>query len=120
MLIITNSFLKKELKPLSRYYTIQDIKKTVAKINTSAIYLAHLGYKYGKLLKMRMAHKVAGRLIVYVFVKKNIITPIILRLKKDKIFGENLSLNNKRGKELILKMLDLVIDDINNERYQKI
>ncbi|MAG44398.1 hypothetical protein CL633_00735 [bacterium] len=120
MLVITESFLKKELKPLRKYYTVQNIKKSVCKINTSAIYLARLGYRHGKFLKIRMAHKIAGRLIIYVFTNKNIITPIIMRLKKDKIFGENLSLNNKKGKNLILKMLDFSINDIKNGRYKKI
>jgi len=58
MLILTDSFLKRELKPLGKYFTI-------------------------------------------------------------KVFGENLSLNNKRGKALILKMLDLVMDDIKHGCYQK-
>lgn len=119
MLILTDSFLKKELKPMRKYFTIADIKKAVLKINKSAVYFSDLGYKNGKLLKLRIVNKVAGRLIVYVFTQKNLTVPLVVRLKKDKIFGENLSLNNKKAKALILKMLDLVMDDIKHGRYQK-
>ncbi|MEK9165696.1 MAG: hypothetical protein AAB525_02465 [Patescibacteria group bacterium] len=119
MLILTDSFFKRELKPLGKYFTVADIKKAVLKINKSAIYFSDLGYKNGKLLKLRMVNKVAGRLIVYIFTQKDIVAPLVLRLKKDKIFGENLSLNNKRGKALILKMLDLVMNDIKLGHYQK-
>lgn len=119
MLLLTDSFLKKEFKPLKRYYTIDDLKKTVAKVDKSAVCLGSLGYKNGKLLKLRMAGLVAGRLIVYVFVQKETIMPLVLRLKSDKVFGQNLSLNNKRGKNLILKMLDLAMDDVKHGYYRK-
>lgn len=119
MLLLTDSFLKKEFKSLKRYYTIDDLKKTAAKIDKSAVRLGGLGYKNGKLLKLRMVGSVAGRLIVYVFVQKEIVAPLVLRLKSDKVFGQNLSLNNKRGKNLILKMLDLTIDDVKQGHYRK-
>jgi hypothetical protein len=119
MLILTDSFLKKELKPLGKYYTVSDIKKTVLKINKNVVYLSNLGYKNGKLLKLRLVGKVAGRLIVYIFTQKTAVVPLVIRLKKDKIFGENLSLNNKKGKALIVKMLDLAMEDIKHGHYRK-
>lgn len=120
MLILTDSFLKKELKPLKKYYSVYDIKKTVSKIGPNSINLSDLGYKNGQLLKLRMVNKIAGRMIVYTFMDDDKIVPIVVRLKKDKIFGENLSLNNKRGKQLIMKMLDSAIRDIKDDNFEAV
>ena len=118
-LILTKSFLKRELKPLKKYYTIEDIKKTTKKIPSSSIRLSHLGYKEGELIKLRLVSKTAGRIIIYAYKQKELIVPVILRLKKDKIIGENLSLNNTKAKSLILDMLDKTMNDINNDDYEK-
>lgn len=118
-LVLTKSFIKKELKPLKKYYTVEDIKKTIFKLPTSSIYLSNLGYKEGKLLKLRMLSKVAGRIIVYVYRQKELIIPIVLRLKKDKIFGENLSLDNKKAKQIILLTLAKTMLDLRNGDYEK-
>ena len=117
MLIITRSFQQKELRPLAKYYGISDIQSAIAKIDTSGVQLPNFGYRNGYLMKLRMPHTVAGRLIVYVFIQKDYIVPIVLRLKTDKIIGENLSANNKKDKALIIKNLDYAIADINRKRY---
>ena len=111
-LILTKSFLKRELKPLKKYYTVEDIKKTTKKIPSSAIRLSHLGYKEGELIKLRLASKITGRIIIYIYKQKELIIPIILRLKKDKVVGENLSLNNAKAKSLILDMLSRLFRNV--------
>ena len=118
-LILTKSFLKRELKPLRKYYTVEDIKKTTKKIPSSSISLSRLGYKEGKLIKLRLVSKTAGRIIIYVYKQKELIIPVVLRLKKDKILGENLSLNNTKAKSLILDMLNKTMDDVKNGDYKK-
>ncbi|MCK5320697.1 hypothetical protein KAJ61_04910 [Candidatus Parcubacteria bacterium] len=118
-LILTKSFLKKELKPLKKYYTVEDIKKTTKKISSSSIRLPRLGYKDGELMKLRLVSKIAGRIIIYVYKQKELIIPIVLRLKKDKTIGENLSLNNTKAKSLILDMLDKTMNDVENGDYKK-
>jgi len=45
--------------------------------------------------------------------------PLIFRLKKDKLFGENLSVNNREVKRLIIKMMDLAIMDIKNSDFEE-
>ena len=120
LLILTDSFIKKEFKSLKKYYNINDIKKTVLKAKIKPDSLSSLGYKNGKLLKLRVVNKVSGRMAVYVFTGNNWIIPIVLRLKKDKIFGKNLAINNKKTKILILKMLDLTMNDIEKKNYIKI
>jgi len=120
MIIITDSFYKKEFKSLKKYYTFDDLRNSIQKTDVSSVNLSHLGYENGKLLKLRIANKVSGRMIVYIFNKGDVFVPIVLRLKKDKVLGENLALNNKKAKDLILKMMDLAMDDIKKERYEKI
>lgn len=120
MILLSESFLSKEFNPLKKYYSLADLRKAISKINISGISLGNLGYKYGKLIKVRMVSKVAGRVVVYVVEQKGVVVPIVIRLKKDKIFGENLSLNNKKGEALILYMLKSVMDDIRVGKYQKI
>ena len=118
-LILTKSFLKRELKPLKKYYSVEDIKKTTKKISFSHVRLSHLGYKEGELIKLRMVSKATGRIIVHVYKQKNMLIPIVLRLKKDKVLGENLSLNNKKAKSLILDRLDKTMNDITAGDYEK-
>ena len=119
MLVITHSFQQKELQPLAKYYRIDDIQRAIAKIDTSGVRLPNLGYRNGYLVKLRLPHAVAGRLIAYVFIQKNYVIPIVLRLKTDKVIGENLALNNKKAKALIIKNLESAMTDIRNNRYIK-
>ena len=119
LLILTDSFIKKEFKPLKKYYSVSDIKKTVLKAKIKPDSLSSLGYKNGRLLKLRVINKVSGRMAAYAFTGNNWIIPIVLRLKKDKIFGENLAINNKKVKRLILTMLDLAMNDIEKKNYVK-
>ena len=119
MIIFTDSFLQKELKPLKLYYSINDIKKAAQKIHTSAVSLANFGYKDVELYKMRMPSRVSGRLIVFVFVIDERIVPLVVRLKSDKSFGQNLSLNNPKGKALIIDNLRRSFKDIKAGRYIK-
>ncbi|MFH1947293.1 MAG: hypothetical protein ABIJ23_04015 [Candidatus Magasanikbacteria bacterium] len=118
-LILTESFLKRELKPLAKYYNIEDIKKTTKKISASSIRLSNLGYKGGELMKLRITSRTVGRIIVYVYKQKDLVVPVVLRLKKDKIIGENLALNNVKAKSIILNMMDRIMNDINNGNYKK-
>lgn len=118
-LILTDSFLKREYNAVKKHYSIADIKKTARKISVSSVNLSHLGYKNGELLKLRMAGKTAGRIIIYVFRQNNLVLPIVLRLKSDKIMGQNLALNNKKAKILIINMMDRVMEDLDRGNFTK-
>ncbi len=119
ILILTKSFLQKEYKLIKKYYSLEDIKKAVNKLRGQKVRLSNLGYTGGELFKLRMVHKVAGRLIVFMYKQKNLVIPIVIRLKKDKVFGENLSMNNKKAKILILNSLDSAIEDIDQGNFEK-
>lgn len=118
-IILTQSFLKKEYKDLSKYYSVDDIKDFVSRFDGKFIDLSSLGYKDGRLVKLKITKKIASRMIAYIFVSKDLFVPLIFRLKKDKLFGENLSVNNKPVKSLIIKMMDLAIIDIKNNDFEE-
>ncbi|MFH1292015.1 MAG: hypothetical protein ABIH87_02355 [bacterium] len=70
-------------------------------------------------MKLRITSRTVGRIIVYVYKQKDLVVPVVLRLKKDKIIGENLSLNNTKAKTVILDMMDRIMNDISNGDYIK-
>lgn len=120
MIIITESFYKRELKHVAEYFSLGDIRAAVARLASSGIEMSHAGFQHCKILKVRMGSKPAGRMIVFLQVERNYFIPVVIRLKKDKIFGENLSMENKPAKTLIINNIHLALDDLKNGRYQKI
>ena len=120
VVLLTDSFLKKEFSKVKKQYTLDNIKAASGKAALSGVDFSHLGYTHGSLVKVRMPGKVAGRMVVFLFRTKDIVVPIVVRLKSDKVIGSNLALNNKRAKKLLLDMLDAVMGDIKNGRYEKI
>lgn len=120
MIILTDSFKKRELKDVAVYFTLADIKSAVIRIQSSGIEMKNAGFRDCKLFKVRIGSKPAGRMIVFVQVQHNYFIPIVIRLKKDKVFGENLSLQNKKAKELIIRNIYLALEDIQDEKYERI
>ena len=70
-------------------------------------------------MKLRITSRTVGRIIVYVYKQKDLVVPVVLRLKKDKIIGENLAFNNIKAKLVILDMMDRIMNDIGNGDYKK-
>lgn len=122
VVLLSDVFLQKEYKKVNRQYIRSDIVNASARACSSGISLTNIGYVDGTIVKVRMSHKVSGRMISVVIKKSDKIVsiPLVVRLKKDKIFGENLALNNKKAKTLILKMLDAVMNGIKKGKYEKI
>lgn len=120
MIIITGSFRKRELKKLAQYFTLSDIQRAVAKVASSGIEMSHAGFRHCKILKVRIGSKPPGRLILFLQIEQNYFIPVVIRLKKDKIFGENLSMENKTAKSLIIENIHHALDDLQHGRYQKL
>ena len=118
--LLSDTFIKKEFKSIKKQYTIDEIIKTAVRATKSSINLSQLGYTHGSLVKVRMVSKVGGRMVAFIYKSKDIVIPIVVRLKSDKIFGKNLALNNKRAKDLILQMINVVMNDIESDKYKKI
>jgi hypothetical protein len=119
-LLLTKTFQEREWEPLKSYFKLTELKKAVAKVATSAIEMPNLGYKNCKLLKLKLTGKAAARMIVFVQVGKDLLIPLVLRLKKDKIMGENLSLNNRAAEDLIEKRIEQALEDLKNQDYLKL
>lgn len=82
--------------------------------------MSNFGYDGCKIVKVRLgSSRAVGRMIVYVQIDKDYFIPVVLRLKKDKVFGENLSLRNKRAEKKILYNLDKIFEDLKAGRYEK-
>jgi len=122
MLLITEFIAKHELKPLLRFFTLKDLWVGSEKV------LKHLGVALKtprkmegfKFYKVRIGQSVKGRMIVFVVTANNKVVPLLIRLKKDKIFGMNMSMNNEAVLRMLNKNLDHVLDDIAHKRYREI
>ncbi len=119
-IILCNSILKKELKPLKVYFDKEDIKKYVQKVQVGlGVQLQGVGIDETKLVKIYMTSKTAaGRMIVLVYVQKKYYIPVVIRLKKDKLIGSNLGKDNKYLQILIEKNLDLIMKDLRNGDFE--
>lgn len=58
-------------------------------------------------------------MIVFVLTENKKVVPVLIRLKKDKIFGMNMAMNNPAVVSQINKNLDRILDDMGNKAYQE-
>jgi hypothetical protein len=121
MLVLTQYIAKHELKPLSRFISLRDIidgaKKVVKGLaieTKSPISLS--GFRF---FKVRIGKKNGGRMIVFVMTENQKVVPVLIRLKKDKIFGINMAMNNPTVVIQINKNMDSLIQDIETHQYEE-
>lgn len=121
-IILCHSILKKEIKPLLKYFSKGDIKKYVLKAAEGlGPELKGSNIPNSKLVKIYMTSRQgAGRMIVLIFINKNYYLPIILRLKKDKLLGTNLSSKNQVLQDLLEKNLNFVMQDLKNGNFEEL
>ncbi len=121
-IILCHSILKKEINPLIKYFSKGDIKKYVEKAEKGLATELKGSFIAGtKLVKVYMTGKSgAGRMIVLIYVKKDFYMPVLIRLKKDKIVGMNLSKGNKDFQNLLKKNLSLVMKDLNDGGFDEL
>jgi Cu2+-containing amine oxidase len=120
MVIITEYIAKKELTPLKRHFDLKDILEGGRKV------LKHLGIPIKPPRKLEGIQffkvnigKNEGRMIVFVMVSNKKIVPLLIRLKKDKIYGMNMSSNNPEVVKQLNKNLDHVIKNIEENEYEE-
>ena len=121
MLVLTNYVFSHELKPLERYLTIDDVlagaQKVIKGLGIETKPPRHLsGFRF---YKVRLGGGQSARMIVFVVVKNKKVVPLMIRLKKDKILGMNMAMNNSALIKQINKNLDQVLADITAKRYQE-
>ena len=56
-------------------------------------------------------------MIVFLTTSNNVV-PVVVRLKKDKKYGQNLSVNNEEVKNLISRNLDAIYKDVENRDFE--
>lgn len=121
MLILTQYIAKHELKPLSQYFSLNDlldgankvVKDLGQKISPSKQHKSFAFYK------VRIGSGVKGRMVVFVISSNKKVVPLLIRLKKDKKIGMNMSTNNPHVVAQIDKNIAQVIQDIENGNYEE-
>lgn len=121
MVILTKYIAKHEFKPLRRFFTLDDILEGARKVlkNLAIETKPPRSIPEVKFFKVRIGRKIKGRMIVILMIHKQKIVPLLIRLKKDKIFGINMAMNNPQVTEQLNKNLDRVIEDINYKRFEE-
>lgn len=120
-IILCHSILKKEINPLLKYFLKGDIKKYVEKAERGlATEIKGSTIPNTKLVKVYMTGRGgAGRMIVLIYVKKDYYLPALVRLKKDKIVGMNLSKGNQAFQDLLDRNLSLILQDLGNGSFDE-
>lgn len=121
MLIFTQYIAKHEFKPLRRFFTFDDILEGARKVlkNLAVETKPSRSIPEVKFFKVRIGRKTKGRMIVILMVHKQKVVPLLIRLKKDKIFGINMAMNNPRVIEQLNKNLDCVLEDIKHKKFEE-
>jgi hypothetical protein len=121
MLILTSYIEEHELKPLKKYFDINDLRVGAKKVLDGLGQQIHLPtfdrhYQY---YKVRIGNTVKGRMIVFMMTENKKIVPLLIRLKKDKKYGMNMSQSNPFVVTQIDKNLKSVITDIKDGKFKQ-
>ena len=121
MLILTQYIAKREFKPLGRFVKLDELLDGARKvIKGLAVETAPPQKLHGfRFFKVRIGKKNSARMIVFVATENKKVVPVLIRLKKDKIFGMNMAMNNPEVVRQISANLDHVLADIQKKQYQE-
>lgn len=121
MLILTQYIAKHEFKPLRRFLSLDDMLNGARKVMKNlGIEIKSPRNLHGfRFFKVRIGIKKKARMIVFIVTESNKVVPVLIRLKKDKIFGMNMAMNNPRVADEINKNLDKILEDMRNKAYQE-
>ena len=122
MLILSHYIFSHELKPLANQVSVEDVKVGARKVlNGLAIEIKSPGSFPGiKFYKIRIGSHHQARMIVFLVLENQDVVPILVRLKKDKVMGENMAMNNPQVRKQLNSNLEHVFVDIRNNGYQEI
>lgn len=121
MLILTQYIAKHELKPLSRFLHLDDLLDGARKVlkGLAVEVKSPKNLPNFRFFKVRIGKKNGARMMVFIATENNKVVPLLIRLKKDKIFGMNMAMNNPRVVQQMNKNLDRILTDIRNKGYQE-
>ena len=121
MLLLAKYIARHELKPLLRYLSLEDLVKGARKVQKSlAVEIksprAMPGFKY---FKVRIGERSQARMIAFLLVANGKVVPLLIRLKKDKVFGTNMSMNNRDVVDALNKNLSAVLENFAEKDYRE-
>ncbi len=121
MLVLTQYIAKHEFGPLQRFLKIDDVITGSKKVLKGLAVEIKPPQKISsfRFFKVRIGKDNNSRMIVFVATENGKVVPVLIRLKKDKIFGMNMSMNNPEVVDQINKNLEHILDDIEKKRYQE-
>ncbi|MEK7672404.1 MAG: hypothetical protein AAB373_00825 [Patescibacteria group bacterium] len=121
MLILTKYVTTHEFKPLDRYLKLDDIIDGARKVLKGLGIETKAPSKISgfRFFKIRIGKRNGARMLVFMVTESQKIVPILIRLKKDKIFGMNMAMNNPQVVIQMNKNLDYVLKDIESKNYQE-
>lgn len=121
MLILTKYIAKHELAPLSRFIDLKDLLDGAEKASKGlAVEVkAPSNARSFRFFKVRIGKRNGARMIVFLVTESQKVVPVLIRLKKDKIFGMNMSANNSGVVTQLNKNMDRIIDNIQKEEYEE-
>lgn len=121
MLLLTKYIAKHELAPLSRFIGLEDVldgvEKTLKGLATEVKTPSNArGFRF---FKVRVGRRNGARMIVFLVAESQKVVPVLIRLKKDKVFGMNMSMNNEKVVDQLTKNVHHILDDIEEENYEE-
>ena len=121
-LILCQSIIEGELRPLREYFSSEAIVRAASKaIQGLGKEIKGSKVPFTRLIKVSLTgERGAGRAVFLFMIQRSAITPVLLRLKKDKILGANVSMQNPSFVKIIEKRLNMIEDDIIKRRYDRI
>ena len=119
MVILTQFIAKHEWAPIRRMVALEDILEGAQKVQKGLGKETKSMLKGARFFKVRIGKKGDARMIVFLATENQKIVPVLLRLKKDKLFGMNMAMNNPDVVEQIRKNLDHIIDDMEKGKYEE-
>lgn len=120
MLVLTEYVVKHELKPLAKFLTVRDLLKSSKKVlDGLGQKIAVKEYEGFTFYKVRVGSNSKARMIVFAVLGSKKVVPVLIRLKKDKKLGMNMSANNVH----VVKQVDInmakIVKDIEQGRYKE-
>ncbi|MBD3330877.1 hypothetical protein GF354_05105 [Candidatus Peregrinibacteria bacterium] len=119
MLILSSYIANREFKPLQKSFSIDDLLDGARKVVKGLAQKVSIGRYDFQFFKVRIGSKVKGRMIVFAVSKNQKIVPLLIRLKKDKKVGMNMSANNPFVVDQINRNLDQVLLDIEKGEFEE-
>lgn len=121
MLILTKYIAKHEFGPLSRFIDLEDVLDGAEKAlkGLAAEIKAPVNTRNFHFFKVRIGQRNGARMIVFLVTETQKVVPVLIRLKKDKIFGMNMATNNAEVVSQLNKNMDRILDDIQEGEYEE-